>query len=112
MIDGRPECFSGRFDVTRSLTVPQPLKAARVAASAQNCENRFIIGIRPSACKIEASLCIINAVLPRTSMTANFRGPSQYANDENMVVIRGNKRVADIYFGEFMRIFARLRLGR
>ena len=40
--------------------------------------------------------------------TANFSGPSQYANDENIVVIRGNKRVADIYFGEFMRIFAHL----
>jgi hypothetical protein len=40
--------------------------------------------------------------------TANFSGPSQYANDENMVVIRGNARVADIYFGEFMRIFDHL----
>jgi phosphatidylserine/phosphatidylglycerophosphate/cardiolipin synthase-like enzyme len=40
--------------------------------------------------------------------TANFSGPSQYANDENMVVIRSNKRVADIYFGEFMRIFDHL----
>jgi len=26
-------------------------------------------------------------------------------NDENMLVIHGNKRVADIYFGEFMRVF-------
>ena len=40
--------------------------------------------------------------------TANFSRPSQYANDENMLVIRGNKRVADIYFGEFMRIFDHL----
>jgi phosphatidylserine/phosphatidylglycerophosphate/cardiolipin synthase-like enzyme len=40
--------------------------------------------------------------------TANFSGPSQYANDENMIVIRGNLRVADIYFGEFMRIFDHL----
>jgi hypothetical protein len=40
--------------------------------------------------------------------TANFSGPSQYANDENMVVIRGNTRVADIYFGEFVRIFDHL----
>ncbi len=40
--------------------------------------------------------------------TANFSGPSQSANDENMVVIRGNTRVADIYFGEFMRIFDHL----
>jgi hypothetical protein len=40
--------------------------------------------------------------------TANFSGPSQSDNDENMVVIRGNLRVADIYFGEFMRIFDHL----
>lgn len=37
--------------------------------------------------------------------TANFSKPSQDSNDENMVVIRGNERVADIYFGEFMRVF-------
>jgi phosphatidylserine/phosphatidylglycerophosphate/cardiolipin synthase-like enzyme len=40
--------------------------------------------------------------------TANFSGASQYANDENMVVIRGNTRVADIYFGEFARVFDHL----
>jgi phosphatidylserine/phosphatidylglycerophosphate/cardiolipin synthase-like enzyme len=40
--------------------------------------------------------------------SANFSRRSQSANDENMVVIRGNKRVADIYFGEFMRIFDHL----
>ncbi|MBI3866033.1 MAG: hypothetical protein HY290_29500 [Planctomycetia bacterium] len=40
--------------------------------------------------------------------SANFSKASQVANDENMVVIRGNKRVADIYFGEFMRIFDHL----
>jgi len=37
--------------------------------------------------------------------SANFSRPSQRINDENMLVIRGNKRVADIYFGEFMRVF-------
>ena len=37
--------------------------------------------------------------------SANFSKPSQVVNDENMLVIRGNTRVADIYFGEFMRIF-------
>jgi phosphatidylserine/phosphatidylglycerophosphate/cardiolipin synthase-like enzyme len=40
--------------------------------------------------------------------TANFSRASQHANDENMIVIRGNRRVADIYFGEFMRIFDHL----
>jgi phosphatidylserine/phosphatidylglycerophosphate/cardiolipin synthase-like enzyme len=38
--------------------------------------------------------------------SANFSEPSVTTNDENMVLIRGNKRVADIYFGEFMRVFA------
>ncbi len=37
--------------------------------------------------------------------SANFSAASQHSNDENMLVIRGNKRVADIYFGEFMRLF-------
>jgi len=39
------------------------------------------------------------------SGSANFSKPSQRVNDENMLVIRGDTRVADIYFGEFMRIF-------
>jgi phosphatidylserine/phosphatidylglycerophosphate/cardiolipin synthase-like enzyme len=37
--------------------------------------------------------------------SANFSLPSQRINDENMLVIRGDTRVADIYFGEFMRVF-------
>ncbi len=37
--------------------------------------------------------------------SANFSRPSQRINDENMLAIRGDTRVADIYFGEFMRIF-------
>ncbi|HKE57900.1 MAG TPA: hypothetical protein VKB46_14405 [Pyrinomonadaceae bacterium] len=40
--------------------------------------------------------------------TANFSGPSQSANDENMLVISADTRVADIYFGEFMRVFDHL----
>jgi phosphatidylserine/phosphatidylglycerophosphate/cardiolipin synthase-like enzyme len=38
--------------------------------------------------------------------SANWSEPSVDTNDENMVLIRGNRRVADIYFGEFMRLFA------
>jgi phosphatidylserine/phosphatidylglycerophosphate/cardiolipin synthase-like enzyme len=37
--------------------------------------------------------------------SANFSRPSQRINDENMLVIRGDTRISDIYFGEFMRIF-------
>lgn len=42
------------------------------------------------------------------SGSANFSASSQFGNDENMLVIKDNKRVADIYFGEFMRIFDHL----
>jgi phosphatidylserine/phosphatidylglycerophosphate/cardiolipin synthase-like enzyme len=40
--------------------------------------------------------------------SANFSGASQSNNDENMLIIRGDQRVADVYFGEFMRIFDHL----
>ncbi|HAA32742.1 MAG TPA: hypothetical protein DCE56_39765 [Cyanobacteria bacterium UBA8553] len=38
--------------------------------------------------------------------SANFSAASTNDNDENMVVIRGNQRVADIYFTEFNRLFS------
>jgi hypothetical protein len=38
--------------------------------------------------------------------SANFSDASTTNNDENMLIIRGNKRVADIYLGEFMRLFS------
>jgi phosphatidylserine/phosphatidylglycerophosphate/cardiolipin synthase-like enzyme len=37
--------------------------------------------------------------------SANFSKASTEDNDENMLVIRGNQRVADIYFTEFNRLF-------
>ncbi len=37
--------------------------------------------------------------------SANFSADSTNSNDENMLIIRGNKRVADIYFTEFNRLF-------
>ena len=40
--------------------------------------------------------------------SANFSGASQTGNDENMLIIRGDQRVADVYFGEFMRLFDHL----
>jgi phosphatidylserine/phosphatidylglycerophosphate/cardiolipin synthase-like enzyme len=39
------------------------------------------------------------------SGSGNFSDASVNKNDENMLVIRGDTRVADIYLGEFMRIF-------
>ena len=37
--------------------------------------------------------------------SANFSDASTKQNDENMLVIRGSKRVADVYLTEFMRLF-------
>lgn len=38
--------------------------------------------------------------------SANFSAASVTSNDENMIVVRGNRRVADIYLGEFMRLYS------
>jgi phosphatidylserine/phosphatidylglycerophosphate/cardiolipin synthase-like enzyme len=38
--------------------------------------------------------------------SANFSEASSDTNDENMLVIRDNRRAADIYLGEFMRLYA------
>ena len=42
--------------------------------------------------------------------SANFSDPSTSENDENMLVIRGDTRVADVYLGEFMRLFSHFRM--
>jgi phospholipase D-like protein len=38
--------------------------------------------------------------------SANFSAASTDTNDENMLVIKGDEQVADIYLGEFMRLFS------
>lgn len=38
--------------------------------------------------------------------SANFSDASTTKNDENMLVVRGNKTVADIYFGEYFRLYS------
>ena len=39
------------------------------------------------------------------SGSANFSRNSTIYNDENMLIVRGNTRLADIFLGEFMRLF-------
>jgi phosphatidylserine/phosphatidylglycerophosphate/cardiolipin synthase-like enzyme len=39
------------------------------------------------------------------SGSANFSKASTTDNDENMLVIRGDKRIADIFFGEYLRLY-------
>jgi phosphatidylserine/phosphatidylglycerophosphate/cardiolipin synthase-like enzyme len=40
--------------------------------------------------------------------SANLSGASVSANDENLLIIRGSTRVADIYVTEFMRLFTHM----
>lgn len=40
------------------------------------------------------------------SGSANFSDASTRTNDENMLVIKGNQRVADIYLGEYIRLYS------
>ncbi len=40
------------------------------------------------------------------SGSANFSKASTDTNDENMLIIKGDKRIADIYFGEYNRLFS------
>ncbi len=37
--------------------------------------------------------------------SANFSKASTYTNDENVIVIRGDTRIADVYFGEYLRLY-------
>jgi phosphatidylserine/phosphatidylglycerophosphate/cardiolipin synthase-like enzyme len=46
------------------------------------------------------------------SGSANFSDSSTRRNDENMLIVRGDKAVADVYVTEFMRLFSAFRLRR
>jgi len=43
------------------------------------------------------------------SGSANFSDASTLSNDENMLIVRGDTRIADIYLGEFMRLWQHYR---
>lgn len=50
--------------------------------------------------------------IDRIVAEAHFSAASTDTNDENMLVIRNDKRVADIYLGEYMRLFSHYAFGR
>lgn len=89
-------------------------------------ENRFAIGSRLTSNTLDRWVAERNTGLnshvryihnkfmlidPTTSSpivitgSANFSKASSVDNDENMLVIRDNRRVADIYLGEFVRLY-------
>lgn len=47
----------------------------------------------------------LSAMPTVVSGSANFSKASTDTNDENMLVIRGDRRIADIYLGEYLRLY-------
>lgn len=66
---------------------------ATTGASTLYVHNKFFI-VDP----LSASPVVISG-------SANFSDESLTKNDENMLIIKGNRRIADIYFSEFARMF-------
>jgi PLD-like domain len=57
---------------------------------------------------VHTKFMLVDPLGPRPTVvtgSANFSKASTETNDENMLVIRGDKRIADIYFGEFLRLY-------
>ena len=57
---------------------------------------------------VHTKFMLVDPLGPRPTVvtgSANFSKASTDTNDENMLVIRGDKRIADIYFGEYLRLY-------
>lgn len=57
---------------------------------------------------IHTKFMLVDALGPTPlliSGSANFSKASCDTNDENMLVVQGDRRVADIYFGEYLRLY-------
>ncbi len=91
------------------------LPANRFAIGAQlrgsrfeNWLNETLSGLNKNVKFIHTKYMLIDPLGPDPIVvagSANFSVASTTNNDENMLIIRGNKRVADIYLGEFMRLY-------
>jgi phosphatidylserine/phosphatidylglycerophosphate/cardiolipin synthase-like enzyme len=57
---------------------------------------------------VHLKFMLVDPLGPRPTVvtgSANFSKASTDTNDENMLVIRGDTRIADIYFGEYLRLY-------
>lgn len=122
-----------RYAVMEKKTRPMKVGPERTAEEAKidvlrrMKENRFAIGSKLTSSKFDRWLSERDSGLnknvqyihnkfmlidPLSSSpiviagSANFSDASCIANDENMLIIRNNNRVADIYIGEFMRLYS------
>ncbi len=100
---------------------------AKIDSLSRMKENRFAIGSKLTSSKFDRWLFETDSGLnknvryihnkfmlidPLSSSpiviagSANFSAASSTENDENMLIVRNNNRVADIYLGEFMRLYS------
>ena len=103
----------GRIDITRIRKLPNVLVAIgkRIAV---NSFDRWLAEIDSAVDKanvhyVHTKFMLVDPLGPDPVVvagSANFSEASTTTNEENMLVIRGDRRVADIYLGEFMRSFA------
>jgi phosphatidylserine/phosphatidylglycerophosphate/cardiolipin synthase-like enzyme len=121
-----------RFTLMEKTVLPQKDKAKQAAAEQAikalrlKPENRFgigsfipinaldhwldekLTGLNPNVRYLHTKYALVDPLGKDPIVvtgSANFSDNSCNVNDENMLVIRGDTRVADIYVGEFMRLY-------
>lgn len=70
--------------------------------------NNRILGLNKHVMYIHSKFMLVDPLGDEPIIvtgSANFSKASTVSNDENMLIIKGNKRAADIYFTEFNRLF-------
>ena len=75
-------------------------------------ENEVLSGLNLNVDYLHTKFILIDPLTDDPTVitgSANFSDNSTTMNDENMLVIRGDKRVAEIYLTEFMRLFNHFR---
>ena len=75
-------------------------------------ENEVLSGLNLNVDYLHTKFMLIDPLTDDPTVitgSANFSDNSTTMNDENMLVIRGDKRVAEIYLTEFMRLFNHFR---
>lgn len=69
---------------------------------------RLVPGLNPRVKYIHTKYLLVDPLTSDPVVvtgSANFSNPSTTNNDENMLIITGDTDVADLYLGEFMRLF-------
>ncbi len=103
----------GKIDIKRIRKLPNVVMAIGNNISL-NCFDRWLaerskLSHDANVCYVHTKYMLIDPLGCEPIVvtgSANFSEASTNTNDENMVIIRNDTRVADIYIGEFMRLYS------